>query len=265
MTRGGVNFVPGTAASGQEPSLGNDLDPGAYSSFDSDIPFNNAATASGAGWHPALTQRHPHSHPGDTHRPINGLSDFVHSNLAAIADSGPNNSQNASTAFLAQRHLNTENDEIYINEAVMLDASPSMTVVENERMTNNSYTHGQPLFLPYRTNFSTDVAILEGPQACKSFDNASGISKRDTDAQILAYCVRPVYATAEDWEKYRTEISKLYYNDNKTLGEVQATMKTRYGFNATYARLISLCVAGEANDIFQNHYVQETNQQVGAA
>jgi hypothetical protein len=238
MTSGGVGFVPGTAAFGQEPSFGNDIDPGAYSSFDSDIPFNNATTALDAGWHPALTQRPLHSSPSDTHRPTNGLSDFVHSNLAAITDSRPNDSLNASTAFLAPRHLNTESDETYINKAVMLDASPSLTVVENERMTNDSYTHRGPLFLPCRKNFSTDVAFVEGPQACKSFAKACGISQHDTDAQILAYCGRPVYATAEDWERYRPEISKLYYNDNKTLGEVQATMKTQYGFNATYARLI---------------------------
>jgi hypothetical protein len=43
----------------------------------------------------------------------------------------------------------------------------------------------------------------------------------------------PKWATNDDWEKHRLEITALYRDSNKTLKEVMAHMESQYQFRAT--------------------------------
>lgn len=52
----------------------------------------------------------------------------------------------------------------------------------------------------------------------------------------LAAISHNAWATkAEDWEARKEMISKLYWDEDKTLKEVMEIMRRDHGFNATYA------------------------------
>lgn len=48
------------------------------------------------------------------------------------------------------------------------------------------------------------------------------------------------WATNQDWEKHRPEITSLYRDENKTLKEVMAFMEEQYQFRATSVLFDSL-------------------------
>jgi hypothetical protein len=48
-----------------------------------------------------------------------------------------------------------------------------------------------------------------------------------------------LWATNDDWEWHRPEITSLYRDDNKTLKEVMAHMENRYQFRATSVLLLA--------------------------
>ena len=55
----------------------------------------------------------------------------------------------------------------------------------------------------------------------------------DLPQQNLTFPLRSQHPNAEDWEFYRTTITQLYLEENRTLKDVKAIMKDTYGFNAT--------------------------------
>lgn len=48
-----------------------------------------------------------------------------------------------------------------------------------------------------------------------------------------AKCQKSRWATNADWCHYKATIKRLYLTENKTLWDVQDTMRTKYAFNAT--------------------------------
>ena len=114
----------------------------------------------------------------------------------------------------------------------MIDIPPS-GVVGNDRMTSSSYLRQALTSLPYRPNMQVDATITQGPTANTSLANGDRMKGPDAGAQISASCTYTQYVATEGREKYRPEIAQLYCDDNKTASEVQAIMKSRYGFNAT--------------------------------
>jgi hypothetical protein len=137
-----------------------------------------------------------------------------------------------------------------IDDAVMLDASLPLKFVDNGGISSNFHACQVLLSSPQRRGMHTPIPFAEAPFGPTSFARASNLIGCDTDAQILAPCEGTQYATPDDWEKYRTEIMKLYWDDKKPLREVKALMKTQYGFNATYVCLIANLMA-EADDLIQ--------------
>lgn len=72
---------------------------------------------------------------------------------------------------------------------------------------------------------------------------ASDISRNESHTNSMASPIQVRYATAQDWERYRTLFTRLYRDENMTLKDVKSIMRERYGFNATYASSISAMFA----------------------
>lgn len=220
--------------------------------FDACWPTSEVLASAG----PPLTQSHLHSSLGDKVSNVNEQSDAVDLRRGLNAEMRHYESQSNPTAYLPMGRSSTEIHETRIDDRVVLDTLPSLNILGNDERTSDSYTHQALLALQYRQNTSSGTSFMEAPIARTSLTDANDPVKPDIDVQKPALCR---YATAEDWEKYRSEITKLYCDDNNALSGVQAIMKTQYGFNASYVCLVASLAVEEANDMSQIGYVQETN------
>jgi hypothetical protein len=243
MTAGEPSLVRGKVPSGRELLSGNNLDPAIYSSFCLHASFNDGTTVFDARYptsgflatpESALTQGHLRFNLDDTLKHVNELSDVVHSNSGLDADIRLYDLQSSLPAPPPMGHFNINLHEHRIDDTVMLDPSPSLSVVENYEMIGNSHTHQAPFSLQHKPNMPVDISFMEVLIAPTGLTDSRDLVGHEKGTQNLACHERAQYATTEDWKKYRSEIAKLYWDDNKTLNEVQAIMKTQHGFNATY-------------------------------
>jgi hypothetical protein len=251
-------LVRGKAPLGQAPMSCSDPDPMTYSSFHQSAPVNDATTIFDAGSipsdapvtaDPTLTQGHLLSHFDNTLNNLHGPSGAVHSEPGLDSDIGFPGSQSNPTTILPMGRFDVDTHGNRIGETVMLGASPSLNVVESEETTSISYRPQAQMSLPYLQNTPIDVFPGELPVALTSLADAIDPVGEEMSTQRLGPRSQAQYATADDWKKYRSEITKLYCDDNKILSEVQAVMRTRYGFNATYVSRMVEAKAEEANDV----------------
>jgi hypothetical protein len=258
MTAAESGLVRGKAPLGQAPMSRGDPDPMTYSSFYQNAPFKDAKTIFEAGsissdfpitTGPPRAQGHLPSHSDNTLDNLHGPSDFEHSEPGLDSDIGFPGSQSNPTTLLPIGHINVDTHENRIDETVMPGASPALNVVESEGKISISYRPQAQMPSPYVQNTPIVVSPAEVPVALTSLADASDPVGEDMSTQRLRSCSHTQYATADDWKKYRSEITKLYCDDNKTLSEVRAVMRKRYGFNATYVSRMVEAKAEEANDI----------------
>lgn len=258
MTAAESGLVRGKAPLGQAPMSRGDPDPMTYSSFYQNAPFKDAKAIFEAGSiysdfsiiaSPLRAQGHRISHSDNALDNLYGLLDFEHSALGLDSDIGFPGSQSNPTTLLPIGPINVDTYGNHIDETVMPRASPALNIVENEEMISISYKAQAQMPSPYVQNTSIVVSPAEVPVALTSLADASDPVGEDMSIQRLGSCSHTQYATADDWKKYRSEITKLYCDDNKTLREVRVVMRKRYGFNATYVSRMVEAKAEEANDI----------------
>jgi hypothetical protein len=84
-----------------------------------------------------------------------------------------------------------------------------------------------------------EVRIPKAP-VFRSPSEASDISRNESHTNSMASPIQVRYATAQDWERYRTLFTRLYCDENMTLKDVKSIMKEKYGFNATYDSSIAV-------------------------
>jgi hypothetical protein len=84
-----------------------------------------------------------------------------------------------------------------------------------------------------------EVRIPKAP-VIRSAPETSDISRNESHMNSMASPIQVPYATAQDWERYRTLFTRLYCDENMTLKDVKRIMKEKYGFNATYVFSISV-------------------------
>lgn len=97
----------------------------------------------------------------------------------------------------------------------------------------------QPCLLsPERRNPGLGEVTMQEAPVFPSAPETSDMSRNESHMNSMAFPTQPRYATAEDWERNRALFTSLYRDQNKTLKDVMAIMREKYGFNATYVSSI---------------------------
>ena len=98
---------------------------------------------------------------------------------------------------------------------------------ESQNMSTSSRIH----VLGFKDQAEDDISRgIEEPRTTIADEDEEGDKQEVIEESLPAPSYPP---TAEDWRRYRTTFTKLYWSEDKTLTEAMTDMQRRYNFRAT--------------------------------
>jgi hypothetical protein len=163
------------------------------------------------------------------------MLDAVDQTGASLPDNGGHLPYDEITHLLPEFPIEANFNASYEDGMAMLDA-PAFQCTPHVDFTPAAITQSCLLSPEMRNPGLGEVTMQEAP-VFQSAPETSDMSRNESHMNNMA---SPTQLTAEDWERNRALFTWLYCDQNRTLKDVQAIMREKYGFNATYVSSISV-------------------------